>query len=262
MEDIMPQTRIIYHDRFLTDYPTASVERPERVKNIHAALKEKGYRFTTAVAATENDIARVHYPSLIDAERRDPDRFEVALLSAGGAIMTAEIALNGTPAFGLIRPPGHHASQGSNWGFCFFNNMAVAMAKLIDDGKIRSAVVLDIDLHFGDGTDNIFSGKKHNDGEVTVINIQSHNRMEFLALCHQELKEAAPYDIIGVSAGFDAYIKDWGGTLMTEDYRTIGETVKEMAQKYASGRRFALLEGGYYLNDLGKNALSLIEGME
>jgi len=97
---------------------------------------------------------------------------------------------------------------------------------------------------------------------VSVINIQSSNRMEFLALCHQELKEAAPYDIIGISAGFDTYIKDWGGTLMTEDYKTIGETVKEMAEKYAEGRRFALREGGYYLNDLGVNALSLIQGME
>ena len=258
----MPETRIVYHDQFLTDYPTASVERPERVKNIHALLKENGYRFTTAVPATENDIARVHFPSLIDAERRDPVRFETAILSAGGAIMTAEIALSGTPAFGLIRPPGHHASPASNWGFCFFNNMAVALTKLIDEGKISRAVVLDIDLHFGDGTDNIFSGKEYNEGEVTVINIQSSNRMEFLALCHQELKEAAPYDIIGVSAGFDTYIKDWGGTLMTEDYRTIGETVKEAAEKYASGRRFALLEGGYYLKDLGINVKSLIEGME
>jgi acetoin utilization deacetylase AcuC-like enzyme len=258
----MPETRIVYHDQFLTDYPTASVERPERVKNIHATLKEHGYRFTTAVPATELDIARVHVPSLIDAERRDPDRFETALLSAGGAIMTAEIAFSGTPAFGLIRPPGHHASPGSNWGFCFFNNMAVAMAKLIDDGKITRGVVLDIDLHFGDGTDNFFSGRKYHGGEVRVINVQSSNRMEFLALCHQELKEAAPYDIIGVSAGFDNYIKDWGGTLMTEDYRTIGETVKEAAETYAEGRRFALLEGGYYLKDLGINTLNFIQGME
>jgi acetoin utilization deacetylase AcuC-like enzyme len=254
----MPRTKIVYHEKYLTDYPTASVERPERVKMIHAELKDHGYRFVTPEPASENDLLLVHKPSLIESEKRDKERFDVALLSAGGAIMASEIALDGVPAFGLIRPPGHHASPGSNWGFCFFNNTAISIQRLIHTKRIGRAVILDIDLHFGDGTDNYFSGRD----DVTVLNIQSSNRLEFLALASDGLKKAAPYDVICVSAGFDRYIKDWGSTLDTEDYKTIGEMVKDFSEKHAAGHRFALLEGGYYLPDLGINARYLVEGME
>ncbi len=69
------------------------------------------------------------------------------------------------------------------------------------------------------------------------------------------------YDIIGVSAGFDTYEKDWGRSLKTADYYTIGNIIKEAAGS-CRGRRFALLEGGYYVADLGKNVRSFLEGLE
>ncbi len=254
----MPTTKIVYHDAYLTDYPTASVEKPERIEAIHRELSSNSYSFVTARPADENDVLLVHYPSLMQAEKRDPDRYEVALLAAGGSILSAEIAMDGVPAFGLVRPPGHHASPGTNWGFCFFNNMAIAMQRLIIKKRIKRAVILDIDLHFGDGTDNYFMGRP----DVTVINVQSSDRLEFLAQCREGLTRSAPYDIIGVSAGFDRYIKDWGSTLTTEDFKAIGEMVKEFSLSNCSGRRFALLEGGYYLPDLGLNARNFIEGME
>ena len=254
----MPETKIVYHKQFLTDYPTASVEQPERISVIHQELSKHGYEFVTPGPASEADILLVHKPRLFESEKMDIDRFNTALLSAGGAIMTAEIALEGTPAFGLIRPPGHHASPDSNWGFCFFNNSAIAVEKMIVEKKIERAVILDIDLHFGDGTDNFFLNRD----DVTVINIQSDNALKALAEVRDGLKEAAPFDIICISAGFDKYIKDWGGTFTTDDYKTIGEIVKEFADEYANGRRFALLEGGYYIPDLGINARNLIEGME
>jgi acetoin utilization deacetylase AcuC-like enzyme len=254
----MPTTKIVFHDAYLTDYPTASVEKPERVEVIHRELSSHGYSFVTARPADERDVLLVHYPNLVQSEKRDRDRYEVALLAAGGSILAAEIAMDGVPAFGLVRPPGHHASPGTNWGFCFFNNMALAIQRLILKKRIERAVILDIDLHFGDGTDNYFMGRS----DVSVVNVQSSNRLEFLAHCQDGLTRAAPYDIIGVSAGFDRYIKDWGSTLLTEDFKAIGEMVKEFSQQTCSGRRFALLEGGYYLPDLGLNARNLIEGME
>jgi acetoin utilization deacetylase AcuC-like enzyme len=254
----MPITKIVYHERYLTDYPTASVERPGRVEMIHRELKARGYPFVTPEPIDEKDVLLVHYPNLVQAEKRDKERYEVALLAAGGAIMTAEIAMDGVPAFGLIRPPGHHASPGSNWGFCFFNNMAIAIQRLIFKKRITRAFILDIDLHFGDGTDNYFSGRH----DVVVDNIESSNRLEFLAQCQSGLKRALPYDIIGISAGFDRYVKDWGSTLETEDYQAIGKMVKDFSVEHCGGRRFALLEGGYYLPDLGVNARNLIEGME
>ncbi|HUV46194.1 MAG TPA: histone deacetylase family protein, partial [Dehalococcoidia bacterium] len=77
----------------------------------------------------------------------------------------------------------------------------------------------------------------------------------------EHLGKAKEYDIIGVSAGFDTYEKDWGRSLKTEDYNTIGSMIKETA-KSCKGRRFALLEGGYYIPDLGKNVKSFLEGLE
>ena len=69
------------------------------------------------------------------------------------------------------------------------------------------------------------------------------------------------YDIIGVSAGFDTYEKDWGRSLRTGDYETIGNIIREAA-KSCRGRRFTLLEGGYYVADLGRNVRSFLEGLE
>ncbi len=254
----MPTTKIVYHDAYLTDYPTASVEKPQRIEEIHRELSSHGYSFVDARPANEKDVLLVHYPTLVEAEKRDRDRYEVALLAAGGSILSAEIAMDAVPAFGLVRPPGHHASPGTNWGFCFFNNMAVAIQHLITKKRIERAMILDIDLHFGDGTDNYFMGRR----DVSVVNVQSSNRLEFLAQCQEGLARSAPYDIIGLSAGFDRYIKDWGSTLLTEDFHAIGRMVKEFSETHCSGRRFALLEGGYYLPDLGVNARNLIEGME
>ena len=85
---------------------------------------------------------------MIDSVERNKLVFEIASLAAGGAITTAEIALN-EPAFGIIRPPGHHAGRGFNGGFCFFNNIAVAMQKLVQEKKIDKALIVDIDLHYG-----------------------------------------------------------------------------------------------------------------
>lgn len=254
----MPTTQIVYHDSYLTDYPTASVEKPERVEAIHRELVSHGYPFIEARPADELDVLLVHYPSLVQAEKRDQDRYEVALMAAGGSILAAQIAMDSVPAFGLVRPPGHHASPGTNWGFCFFNNMAVAIQRLILKRQIKRALILDIDLHFGDGTENYFMGRK----DVSVVNVQESDRLQFLAQCQEGLTRNAPYDIIGVSAGFDRYIKDWGSTLLTEDFKAIGRMVKEFSEKHCSGRRFALLEGGYYLPDLGANARELLEGME
>ena len=107
-----------------------------------------------ALPASEEDIAACHTKFHMEDIRR-MGIYDVAAIAAGGAIQAAETGMS-EPCFGLIRPPGHHASSNSAWGFCFFNNMAIAIEKLKREGKIEKAHVLDIDLHFGDGTVNIF----------------------------------------------------------------------------------------------------------
>lgn len=242
---------VIYHPRFLEDYPTVQVECPDRIKVIYSELG-RDYEIINPAPAQTADILKVHTQSLLDSVRREGDDvFEVALLAAGGAIKAAEEAVAGRPAFGLIRPPGHHASPDHYWGFCFFNNMAVSLAALLDRGAVNTALVLDFDLHFGDGTDNYFEGEDR----VTVFNPGVVGaRQDYMAEVHKTLAEIDSIDIIGVSAGFDIGEFDWGGLLTTSDFGEIGRLVRSTAERLCNGRRFALLEGGYYLPELGKNA--------
>ncbi len=256
MKKLSDVVRLVYHQSYLIDYPTASCETPERIQSI---MKVLGGMFPIVEPdpCSESDILLCHSEGLLAMEKQDPVRYDVAKLAAGGAITAADLALDGTIAFGMIRPPGHHANPDHNWGFCFFNNMAIAIRKMQKEKRIQKAVILDIDLHFGDGTDTIFKG----DTNVPVLNIQSSNPGDFIRETEAALSSVGDTDIIGISAGFDQYEKDWGGNLSTGDYRRIGALAGDFAAQHAGGKIFAILEGGYYLPDLGTNAHALIEGM-
>jgi acetoin utilization deacetylase AcuC-like enzyme len=250
------QLKVIYHDLYLTDYPTASCETPERVQSIIDTLR-KHYPVIEPTPASDGDIRLVHSQAILDEVKRDPGLFAAAAMAAGGAILAANLAMQGGPCFAAIRPPGHHASPSHHWGFCFFNNVAISLAKLLKSGSISSALVLDIDLHFGDGTDNFFTHRP----KVVVANIQESNRTRFL----QEVDRALSshnYDIVAISAGFDRHQQDWGGTLTTEDYFTIGRNVRDYALSICKGRYYGVLEGGYNVEILGENALALCRGMD
>jgi acetoin utilization deacetylase AcuC-like enzyme len=207
----------------------------------------------TAEPASEANISAVHTTSHINSVKTE-GIYDIASLAAGGAVQAARIGLK-EPAFGLIRPPGHHASSHSCWGFCYFNNMAIALSALKTEGLIQKAFVLDIDLHFGDGTDNILGGREW----VTVYNPSANTREEYI----REVKEVLSgikVDLIGVSAGFDHHIADWGGLLTTENYQTIGKIVTD-ATKACGGGCFAILEGGYNHDVLGDNVAALLDGL-
>jgi acetoin utilization deacetylase AcuC-like enzyme len=133
--------------------------------------------------------------------------------------------------------------------------MAVALQALKNKGQIKTAFVLDIDLHYGDGTVNILGSK----GYVTVHNVEATDRQTFLAEIEKEMDDCR-VDLIGISAGFDNHRDDWGGLLLTEDYFKIGKLVKAAAVR-SGGGCFGLLEGGYNHQVLGQNVMAVIEGL-
>ena len=144
--------KVVWSEKFIDSYAMDPAAASGRMEAIVDVIQDR-VTFVEAKPASEEDIAVCHTRSHIE-HIRQIGIYEIAALAAGGAIQAAEIGMK-EPCFGLIRPPGHHASANSCWGFCYFNNMAIALEKLKKDGKIKKALVLDIDLHFGDGTVNI-----------------------------------------------------------------------------------------------------------
>lgn len=244
--------KVIYHPGFTRIYtqdPAAQAGRMEAVLREIQALVE----FLEPSPALKEQISLAHDLSHIEHVEA-MGLYDIASLAAGAAILAARTGLQDS-SFGLLRPPGHHASRSHSWGFCYFNNMAVALLCLRQEGLIRTALVLDIDLHFGDGTVNILGEQ----GWVRIYNPSARSRELYLEEVREALKEPR-VDMIGISAGFDFHEEDWGGLLTTRDYETIGGLASRTARNWKAGC-FAVLEGGYNLSVLGKNVRALLEGM-
>jgi acetoin utilization deacetylase AcuC-like enzyme len=243
---------VVYHERFKQVYSGDPASAPGRIEAVVEVLKDR-VEWVAAKAAEEEDILAVHTLGHVESVKRS-GVYGAAILAAGGAVQAAELGLK-TPTFALIRPPGHHASADSAWGFCFFNNMVVALERLRRTSRIERAHVLDIDLHYGDGTVNILGKKRY----VTIHNPGAATRKHYLEEVARELP-ATGVDIIGISAGFDQHREDWGGLLETSDYQEIGRLAAQAAKQRGAGL-FALLEGGYNHDVLGRNVWALIQGM-
>lgn len=247
--------KVVYHPRYTEVYAGDPAAAAGRMESIHKELIGH-FEFIQPEPAEIDDLRLVHSDRHIRDIQRMRLTYDIALLAAGGAIKAAELAVNYEPAFGLIRPPGHHASWDLCWGFCFFNNMAISIARLKKKGKIKRAVVLDIDLHFGDGTANIFQDMP----EVTYFHPQASHRRQFVLSISQFLDQHKA-EIVAVSAGFDRHEDDWGAMLTTEDYHTIGKLVKEFADRVCQGRRYGVLEGGYNHQVLGESVKAFLQGL-
>ena len=251
--------KVIYHPYFTDhDYSSDPAAERGRIQCILDELEDKpDIDFCRPKTAEREEIELVHSPEHVQSiKQRSAKLYEMAGLSAGGALTAAKFAHEGSPTFAVIRPPGHHASPESNWGFCYFNNMAVAIKNLKDQGKIKSAFIMDFDLHTGDGNINCLG----DDDDMKIVNPRSDSRTKYIEKVERHLETSEGYDILGVSAGFDLHINDWGGTLETKDYNLLGKMLRDFSKDKCQGRRFAILEGGYNHEVLGKNVSNFIDG--
>lgn len=251
---------VIYHSDFeKVDYENTPAAVKGRLSRIVDLLHTQGdYQITQANLAEESDILEVHTINHFNKVKNNQSLFYLAKLSAGAAIKASDFAMNGTPAISIARPPGHHASRNDAWGYCYFCNIAIALKRLRRQGRIQSAFVLDFDAHTGDGTIDCLSDWK----DVKILNPMADDANKYMKVIDEHISELQKADIIAVSAGFDSYILDVGKKLSTFDFYVIGRKMKQLANKLSGGKRFAVLEGGYYLDDLPKNVLAFCDGFK
>jgi len=254
---------IVFHKKYHnSNYALDPAASPGRLEGIIDAIKvNETYEIITPEPAIDIDIINAHTERHLSQIKEDSLLYELASLAAGGSILAAEEGYNKNPTFAVIRPPGHHASADSCWGFCYFNNMSIALLRLFTERKIKSAFILDFDLHFGDGNVNILTNRDDN-FKVKILNPNSSNRVNYIKEITDNMQQLKDIDIIAASAGFDQGIEDWGNLLYPEDYYELGMLMKKYSEKLCSGRRFALLEGGYNHNVLPRNVDLFCQGFE
>lgn len=262
---------IFFSEKCLEYQAQGHPESPERVKITYNYLKEKGFSFQQAQVCSEEDLLLAHPRSFLkkvkenrffDADTPNIDHiYNYAVLSVGGAIEAVKKALEEEPSFSLLRPPGHHAGKDYLGGFCYFNNMAIAVARALE--KVEKVAILDFDGHHGNGTEDIFRGDPRvvylslhqypaypGTGQVSRENCLNYplspgtGEERYLQIFSEGLEKVKKFDpaLIGISAGFDGYKGDslLSLELKVETYYEIGKAIKDLGRPC-----FAILEGGY-----------------
>jgi len=297
------------------------VERPERYLAANQALISSGLKTAknsmTPRKATPEDLLLCHteaYIKLVKEEvgnaRKDgltelstgdvnisPQSYEVALLAVGAVLTAVDTVLDkkAKNAFCIVRPPGHHAKREAGKGFCLFNNVAIGARYAQKTYPfIRKVLIVDWDVHHGDGTEDIFdsdpsvfyfsthekgnypgTGFSEHTGSVkgkgTIMNCPivggENAREEVLKAFREKLipaMEAFSPDLVMISAGFDAHLSDLLGhfNLTEADFAELTRITKEIAQRYAYGRIVSVLEGGYQLESLANSVIAHVRALE
>ena len=282
----------IITDATCTGYHTPGhPERPERILNTLEKLRAQTdleIEWLKPEPASDEAILRAHSPEHL-ARLRIPSDFdadtayfpEIEMLarnSAGAGLLALESAARNETVFSLMRPPGHHATRDEAMGFCYLSNMAVAVLQAVATGSKRVAV-FDFDVHHGNGTEDILV----NNPKAAFFSIHEYPcypgtgaanvgnncfnypitpftpRLEYRTKLSQALEDLRKYkpELIGVSAGFDAYSGDplAQGSLELEDYHWLGSELRSFGLPM-----FSLLEGGYS-DDLPELILAYLKGI-
>ncbi len=293
-------------------YHWGHAERPERVEVIKTALQDKGlWQKGSQVEPedlSENLLTKVHSTELLETVRAHSERetnidadtyltknsWQLALNAAGGAVALARAVWKheAEVGFALTRPPGHHATREQPMGFCLLNNIAIAAESLMQTQGAKRLAIIDLDVHHGNGTQDIFwnrdqvlfisthqsplypgTGQLNETGggsaKGTKVNLplppfsgDGAFRVVFEEIVPELLARFKP-EMILVSFGFDAHWKDPLANLLVgaNGYGNAVRSLKQWAKNHCGGRIAVILEGGYDLEAAGACGLAVTQAL-
>jgi acetoin utilization deacetylase AcuC-like enzyme len=296
-------TAYLYSPIFLEHEEFRHPESPERLESILQTLEED--KLLARLVAIEpvpasdaqlqaahprDHIARVQNLAASGGGHLDADTyvnartFDAARLAAGACVRAVDAVLSGEVdnAFALVRPPGHHATRAKSMGFCIFNNLAIAALHALAAYKLERILIVDYDVHHGNGTQDIFYRSPNvlyfsthqyphypgtggwreigeNEGLGFTVNVPLSERVGdsgFQYIFDEllfPLAERYQPQLVLVSAGFDSH---WSDPLAAENltvggFGALARTLVSLASEFSNGRIVYALEGGYNLQALG-----------
>ena len=283
-------------------------EQPARIKAVLKALDRadisKKFLKVEPRLCEDEDVLRCHTKEYLATAKADvaagatnlrtgdtticPASLKIARLAAGGVLMAVDKVLEGDApnAFCVVRPPGHHATPDKGMGFCVFNNIAIAARYAQEKHKVGKVLIVDWDVHHGNGTQDIFyedesvfffsthqspwypgTGDRKETGKGkglgTILNRpfpagSGNDEIVESAFGEDLTKAMTKYrpELILVSAGFDSRIGDPLGQFRLDDndFTNLTTIILDIAKEHTDGKVISVLEGGYDLNGLGKAA--------
>ncbi len=302
---------LLSHPSSLDHHTEPHPEQPARMVAIDAELERRGglgWERASSPEATSEALTRVHperYVRGIEETCRagggalDPDTivsrgsWQAALHAAGGAVAVVDLVLDGAvpTAMSVHRPPGHHAGPARAMGFCLFSNVAIAARYALDVRGLDRVLVLDWDVHHGNGTqavladtDEVLFVSIHESplfpgtgratergsgaGEGFTINLPvpggSGDAVWASLVEHVVVPRAREYSpqLVLVSAGYDAHAEDPLATCLVTDegFATMAGSVRRLAAELEVPFG-TVLEGGYALRALGRSVAATLEVM-
>jgi len=302
---------LIYDPVYLEHDTGTHVENSQRLTATMSLLEETHLKDKLVLlpprAATIQEIAAVHAPEYISqiqskSERGggwlDPDTiispgsYNAAMFAAGGTLTALDAVMNKqvSSAFALVRPPGHHATCWQAMGFCIFNNIAIAAKYALANFDIKRILIIDFDVHHGNGTQDTFYADQHvlyfstheypfypgtgsidetgaRDGEGFTVNVpllSGWGDDEYQTVFEDVLAPIAKRfepQLMMVSAGYDAHWADNLASmqLSVSGFARLAEIIKTLADMLCQGRMVFVLEGGYHLEALSLSVAATLD---
>lgn len=308
---------IFYDERFLLHNTGAGhPENPERLIPVINALKKNDQIISNTIwpsfnEATNDELELAHTKEYIELVNRQISQLKnnnTAFLSTGDtpiskdSNLVAKLAVGAgleavdqimsediSAAFALVRPPGHHATSSVGMGFCIYNSIAVVARYLQKKYGLKRILIVDFDVHHGNGTQDIFyednnvfyfsvhqhplfpgTGRPNEigkgEGEGYTLNVElpkESGNNEVIEAFNLQLRPAMDKfkpEFVLVSAGFDAHKGDPLGQLNYTDsgYGAVAEILQDISQKYANGKILYMLEGGYNAENVSQSVQKIL----